>query len=114
MITQQDITKLRTVFVTKDEFTPFKDEMYEFKTEMTEFKEEMLEFREEMADFRVNTAERLENVEGKIDTLLVMTDALLGTYKDSMDEHRAGAHILARHDRQLTTLAKGTGITLPD
>lgn len=100
MITTHDITRLSDAFVTKKEF---------------QF------FREEMGDFRVNTAERLENledrmgsVEGKIDTLLVMTDALLGTYKDSMDEHRVGAHILGRHARQLEALSVGTGIVLPD
>ncbi|MES2437011.1 MAG: hypothetical protein V4519_03275 [Patescibacteria group bacterium] len=91
MITEQDITKLKDTFVTKDEFY---NELYPIKNDISNLKEDMITVKE-------NTQQIL---------------TILDTIVKKQDE----AEIVAlkfnqeRHDRQIKYLADKTGNTLPD
>jgi len=87
MITNADVTKLKEVFATK----------------------------EELADMRVEFGE----VHDKIDTVATAVgriensiDKLSGNIQDLRTENGAGAAHLARHDRQIDELARGTGVKI--
>ena len=82
MITDQDITKLKGVFATK----------------------------EALADLTLEVGE----LHDKIDSIGVKIDGLTGLISASLEEHAAGAVAIARHTRQIKSLAVHTGATLPD
>jgi hypothetical protein len=85
MITDRDITKLKEVFVTKEDF----------------------------ADLCIEVGELKEVVQDGLDTLNVKMDRFLGNIETVQLDNSAGAAILYRHDRQIQILADKTGVTLP-
>ena len=93
MITNEDVTKLKEVFATKEEM------------------------HEGLADLRVELGE----VHDKIDTVAATVariengiDKLCGNIEDLRLENGAGAAHLARHDRQIEVLARETGVVVPN
>jgi hypothetical protein len=89
MITDQDITKLKTVFATKKEFQGLK---------------------EEVADLRLEVGEVKDSVEG----IHIKLDRFLGRI-DTLDlENAAGSVAQYRHERHIQALADHVGFTLPE
>lgn len=66
--------------------------------------------KEELADLKVEVGE----VHDKIDSVLIKLDGIAGAVQDLREENSAGVVHLARHDRQIDALAKGTNIALPN
>ena len=98
MITDQDVEKLKGVFVTKEDAKAFA-------------------MKDTLADLRLEVGElhdKFDVMSDKMDYLVTGMDTLTGKYQDSPDEHHAGAEILARHDRQINALATATGVILPE
>ena len=96
MITEQDITMLKAVFVTKEEFNAF-----DLKVDG---------IQETVGDLKVEMGE----MNDKMDTMLIKMDNFTGSVRTLEQENGAGAAHLARHDRQIEVLAASTGITLPN
>ncbi len=88
MITNADITKLKGVFATKEELADVKVELGEIHDKL---------------DTVAGTAARIENT----------LDGIAGAIHRLDIENGAGAVHLARHDRQIATLAQHTKIKLP-
>jgi hypothetical protein len=117
MITDQDIKKLKKTFVTKkdiEKLTKTFVTTFATKDELHVQTERIDDLVYEVGDLKVNVAElsermdtRFNALENKIDKVLVSVDFLV-------QESAAGAVHLARHDRQINTLALHTGATLPD
>lgn len=106
MITDTDITKLKKAF--KEEFAT-KDDLKKFAT-----KDEM---KEAVADLHVEIGEVRDTIEttaAAIGRIEVAIDGLVGAIQDLRTENSAGAFHLARHDRQIESLALATGVILPD
>ncbi|MEA2701522.1 MAG: hypothetical protein QOE22_231 [Candidatus Parcubacteria bacterium] len=158
MITDRDITKLKSVFATKDDLTAFatKKDLNAFATkgDLTAFatKGDMATLATAVARIETNTnglQERMARVEvgvsdlnesvshleghmihlngrveelgdavramdEKLDGYVVSVDAIAGKYDMLVMENGAGGLVLARHTRQIETLAKGARIKLPD
>lgn len=92
MITDADITKLKTTFATKDTLAELR------------------------ADMQIGFGE----VHEKIDTLAIAfgrmentLDGIAGAIQDLRTENGAGTAHLLRHDRQIEALAVAAKITLP-
>lgn len=107
MITDRDISKLGTIFATKEDLKNFvtKDDAEKFAT-----KETLADVRVELGELR----ERVDVMDGKIDTILVKMDTFVGTAYELREDSAAGAQILYRHETNIRALADGTGITLPE
>jgi len=89
MITDQDITKLKEVFATK----------------------------EALADLALEVGElhdKIDALDFKVDSIESKIDGLTGLISASLEEHAAGAVAIARHTRQIKSLATHTGATLSD
>ena len=102
MITDTDITKLKKVFATKDDLKGFAT-------------------KDELAELRADMQVGFSDVNEKIDTLAVAfgrmentLDGIAGAIQDLRTENGAGAAHLARHDRQIETLASAAHVALPD
>lgn len=91
MITDQDILKLKKVFATKDDLNKFAT-------------------KEALADLRIEVGE----VHDKLDLMHDKIDRFLGVVDTLRVKEGAGAVILARHTRQIKSLAAHTGATLSD
>ena len=117
MITDQDITKLKKVFATKDELLSVSDKVdsLEVKVDSLEVKVDALDVKVdalvyEVGDLKVEMGEmndKMDSMHNKIDRFLGVVDTL-------RLEEGAGAVTLARHTRQIKSLATHTGATLPD
>lgn len=135
MITDGDVEKLKETFATKkdhnalstkvDDLTVKVDGLQEqvggltVKVDSLETRIDALETRVEVGFNRME--KRMDSLEGDVkdikQTMNHMSNVLdfvAGAYQDSLDEHRAGSVILARHDRQIGVLAKAAGVALPD
>jgi|CXWL01.1.fsa_nt_gi methyl-accepting chemotaxis protein len=89
MISDKDITKLKEVFATKEDFSDLRVEFGELKDEMGE-------------------------LHHKVDTVLEKIDYFVGSVTDLKQENAAGAHTTSRHTSQIEALAVHTGLTLPE
>ena len=89
MISDQDITKLKTVFAIKEEFRGLK---------------------EEVADLRLEVGE----VNDKLDHLLTNVDNFTGIVYALREDNAAGSVAQYRHDRHIQALAGHVGFTLPE
>jgi septal ring factor EnvC (AmiA/AmiB activator) len=89
MISDTDITKLKKVFATKEE--------------LADVKLELGEVRDELGEMHTTVNE-----------INIKLDKIAGGIEDLRLENRAGAAHLARHDRQIEALSKGTGVTIPN
>lgn len=131
MITDQDVEKLEGTFATKaeladvkadvsvlkDDVSVLKDDVAELKQDVAVLKEDVAELKQDVGDLIVKVVElddKFDVMSDKMDSMLVSMDTLTGYFKDSMQEHVAGASIMARHDRQIQTLAAASGVALPD
>jgi len=128
MITNADITKLKGVFATKDDLKRFatKDDLKRFATkdDLKRFatKDDLKRFatksdlNEAIADVRIEIGEvrdQNESIAAAVGRIENAIDKLSGNIEDLRTENSAGAVHLARHDRQIATLARGTGIKIP-
>lgn len=77
-------------------------------TDITKLKK-VFATKEDLADVKVELGE----VHDKVDTVLIKLDGIVGAIHDLRQENSAGAVHLARHDRQIEALAKGTKISIP-
>jgi methyl-accepting chemotaxis protein len=124
MITDQDVEKLKETFATKEDFGRLEKRLgktFATKDEFGQLVEKVDGIQDQLGDLKVEVGEihdRIdsleENLTGKIGSLDVKFDAMLGLLTGSMQEHGAGAVHLARHDRQIGALAIATGVPLPD
>ncbi len=103
MISEQDITQLKEVFVTKEEFFPLvvKHDALDVKVDG---------IQETVGDLKVEMGEVHETV----DEILVRIDNFVGSVRALEQENSFGARLFERHDRQLEALANSVGITLPN
>ena len=85
MITNTDITKLKEVLATKEELADVKVELGEVH-------------------------EKIDTVAAAVGRMENTLDTIAGAVHDLRTENGAGAAHLARHDRQIEALARGTGI----
>lgn len=100
MITDADITKLKDVFATKDEFAGLRNDMQQgFREVGTRFEE-----MDDKIDSIAATLARIENT----------NDKYSGNIQDLKTENSMGSIHLARHDRQIEALALATNVTLPN
>lgn len=102
MITDEDVTKLKKTFVTKDEFSHLSEKVDGIQERLGDLSVEVGEIKD-----------RLDSVEAKIDSIDTKFDGMIGLLEASMQEHGAGAVHLARHDRQIAALATAARTTLP-
>ncbi|MES2225948.1 MAG: hypothetical protein V4480_04055 [Patescibacteria group bacterium] len=111
MISDQDITKLKIVFATKDDLKKFatKDDLKRFTT-----KDEFQGLKEEFADLRVEVGELKDSLEEKFTILDTKLDRFLGKLDSVETDNAAGATILYRHEQNIQALADHAGITLPE
>ena len=107
MITDTDITKLKEVFVTKEELSELRTEM------LTGFEGVNKRFDE--------VDKRFEDVDEKIDSVALAVgrienslDGIAGAIQDLRTENGASAAHLARHDRQIEALSFTTNTALPN
>lgn len=107
MITDTDITKLKKTFATKEDIVDVRDELKNVRDEL----------KEDIADVYVELGElhdKFDTLAGKFDSFEVKLDKIVGGLEDERLENAAGAVHLARHDRQIATLALATNVALPD
>jgi len=124
MITDHDITKLKDVFVTKEEFFALSDRVgvVDGKVEVLSDKVEVLSGKVEVLDEKVEVLtnkmelldDKVEVLGEKMDYMTVTMDRIAGNYDTMVVENAVGADVLARHTRQIDVLAKTTGTKLPD
>ncbi len=93
MISDQDITKLKTVFATK---------------------EDLADLRLEVGDMKDYMEERFTHLDVKLDHLLVTVDDFVGSVRSVQEDNAAGSVAQYRHDRQILALADHVGFTLPE
>lgn len=110
MITDQDVEKLKETFVTKKEHASLVEKVDRIDTELKDLTVEVRVIGKRMDVLE----DKFDVMDGKLDLVLTSLDVLTGNYQDSLDEHRAGAQVLARHERQIGALARATGTSLPD
>lgn len=121
MITDQDISKLKTVFATKEDLRDFakKEDLRVFAT-----KKDLnglatsvagVEMRMGRLEGRMDGLEnRMDAMDEKMDHVMAAVDGIAGKFDTLILENGAGGLVLARHTRQIEALADGTGIKLPD
>lgn len=107
MITDADITKLKRVFLTKEEALNLatKNDLKAYAT------------KEDLADLRVEVGElkeRVDIMDTKLDAIMVTMDAVVGGINDFREDNAAGSVMLCRHERHITHIARETGVTLPE
>ncbi|MFH1178134.1 MAG: hypothetical protein V1711_00190 [bacterium] len=114
MITDTDITKLKSVFATKGELSELRADM---KAGFAEVNERFTEVNERFDG--VN--ERIDTVSERIDTVALAVgrientlDGIAGAIQDLRTENGAGAAHLSRHDRQIEVLSFATKVVLPN
>ncbi len=119
MITNADIEKLKDTFATKDDL---RNELKKYPTKdyiKREFKKyaTKVDLKEAIADVKVELGEVHEEIGamamviGRMENKL---DGIVGGMHDLWTENGAGSAHLVRHDRQIATLARATGVALPD
>lgn len=124
MVTDQDITKLRQTFATQvslDALSGRVDTLSD-RVDLLTGRVDVLTERVDVLADKVDTLTdkvdvlqyKFDVMDEKMDYLITGMDRLTGLYQVSMDEHRAGAQVLARHDRQIVVLARATKTSFPD
>ncbi len=101
MITDTDITKLKSVFATKADLKAFSTKK--------ELGEEIVGVRVEIGE----VSDKLDSVALAVGRIENAVDGLSGAIQDLRNENSMGSIHLARHDRQIEALAIETKITLP-
>lgn len=111
MITDTDITKLKKVFITKEDAKKFatKSDLKKYSTK-DDLKEAVADLRAEIGEVR-DITETTAAAVARIENTL---DGIAGAIRDQWVENGAGAAHLERHDRQISALAFATNVTLPD
>lgn len=109
MITDADITKLKKVFLTKEDGKKHatKKDLEKFAT-----KKDLEKYatKEALADLKLEVGE----VHDKVDLILEKMDHVVGAIQDLRTENAAGAVILNRHTRQIEALVAHTGAVIPE
>jgi|GEM_PF-1599137 len=103
MISDQDITKLKETFPTKEDFS--------------ELSVKVDGIQEELGDLKVEVGElhdKFDTLSNKFDSMESKIDGMVGLLEASLQEHGAGAVHLARHDRHITALATHASVSLAD
>ncbi|MCX6787985.1 MAG: hypothetical protein NT108_02355 [Candidatus Kaiserbacteria bacterium] len=120
MITDADITKLKKTFATKEDLESFatKEDLKGFATkeDLKGFATKQ-ELKEEIAGVRLEIGElhdKIDTVASAVGRIENALDGIAGAIQDLRTENSAGAVHLARHDRQIKTIALATSVTLPD
>jgi uncharacterized coiled-coil protein SlyX len=112
MITDQDITKLKEVFATKDDLKGFatKEALCALDARVERLEMKVDGITEEVGDLKVGMGE----LNDKMDEMHSKMDRFLGNMDALQQDGAAGAVIFARHSRQIKSLAVHTGATLSD
>ena len=107
MITDNDITKLKTVFATKDDLKKFA------------LKEDLKGFalKEDFADLKLEVGEindKIDLIAGELHEMHVKYDRTIGGLDEQRIENGVQAIVMHRHERQIQALASGTGVKIPE
>lgn len=103
MITNEDVTKLKRVFATKEDLG-----VVHIKVDA--LTERVDGLTEKVADLSVEMSE----VHEKMDSMDVKLDKITGMLQDHRQEDAAGTAHLARHDRQIAAPATHTVAAIPN
>ncbi len=106
MITDTDITKLKTVFATKEDLKQMR--------EIFATKEELQELRIDMNDGFHVLNEKMDGVLGRVDEVFNAVDFIAGKYREREQEDAVGAAVQARHGRQIDAIAEYIEFELPE
>ncbi len=112
MISDQDLMKLKETFATKDDLTA-----YATQDSLNVLAEKVDGIQEELGDLKVEVGElhdKFDTLSNKFDSMESKIDGMVGLLEASLQEHGAGAVHLARHDRQISSLATHVGAALAD
>mgnify|MGYP001567029806 CR=1 FL=1 len=129
MITDQDITKLKTIFATKQEFKELNkkvdkiDSTMATKKELKGVKNDILDemnekfdrmllvmaTKQELNELKVDVRETKSMVEGIVTSL---DNFIIGPFKDMKEDYSAVSVQLDRHDGWIKTLAGKAGVKL--
>ncbi|MEJ0054079.1 MAG: hypothetical protein WDN10_05175 [bacterium] len=106
-----DVSVLKTdVAVLKTDVAELKTDTATLKTDVAELKVDVSILKTDVADLKVEVGE----IADKMDTLLTMTDKIVGGLEHERMENAAGNEILFRHTRQIQELAQKTGTALSE
>jgi hypothetical protein len=97
MITDDDVTKLKKTFATKDEFNELSDVVTELKYEV--------------GDLRLEVAEIRDKMDAGFAEMRIGFDKITGAIHDLRLEMSAGYSIL---ERKIYYVAEKTGVIIPD
>ena len=101
MITNQDITKLKTIFATKQEFKELDEKVDRMAS--------MMATKQELNELKVDVRETKSMVEGIVTSL---DNFIIGPFKDMKEDYSAVSVQLDRHDGWIKTLAGKAGVKL--
>jgi|SRR5581483_3579588 len=104
MITDQDVTKLKKTFATKQELKKLE----------TRSDEKFARLVSDIADIKMDIAEMREQLITFADAIYTKIDGFLGRVSDMELEDKAATAHLDRHDRQIKALALNTKTILPE
>lgn len=112
MITDQDVKKLEKTFVTHKSL---KKELEKFATkdDLAVQTERIDSLVYEVGDLKVEVAELRDEMQAGFHDLGHKMDRMLGNFDVLLTDNRAGAEILARHERQILALADHMNVILP-
>ncbi len=126
MLTDEDIVKLKSVLVTKEDLTLLKGEVAEFKKETTKsFLELRTDLTREISDSQdrilsiVATKQELQEVKSDmadlkelVQGLIVSTDSIAKAIGNLSVEYAAISTQLSRHELWIKQIAEKVGLTL--
>lgn len=113
MISEQDITQLKAVFPTKQEFNSLSDKHDKLDEKVSGIQEIVGDLRVEVGELNDKVDALASKMDERFESLDIKIDGFVGSVRGLEQENSAGARILERHDRQLTALAEKIGIPLP-
>ncbi len=123
MITDQDVTKLKKTFLTKEEFKKAAKDFASKKVLNTlsntvdNLVYELGDIKVEIAEIKETLTERIEKLDAKIDSKFDSLDTKLDRFLGNIDNLQTESNVCTvvqrRHTEQIDILAANAGIILP-
>ncbi len=117
MITEQDISKLKEHFVTKDEFKGEFDVLKKTFVTKDEFQAEIIPMKNDIAELKSDVKELKEDMKSVKETsqqILTIVDGFSKTFVDLKHEYVAASIKGDRHEKWIKHLADKTSNDLPE
>jgi hypothetical protein len=119
MLNDEDVIKLKSVLVTKDDFKEMKSDILEIKSDLSEFKKEtnnnFLRLDSKIGSIKTDISEMkndMTDLKELVQGLIISTDNIAKSISDLRIEYSAISTQLSRHELWIKQIAEKVGLKL--